>query len=57
MEPSTSETIDRERAHRRVEPVSRNLTRDRLNRCIAGTVSLLVLTCIAIFGVARHFAV
>jgi hypothetical protein len=37
--------------------MSRNLTRDRLNRCIAGTVSLLVLTCMVIFGIARHFAV
>jgi hypothetical protein len=37
--------------------MSRNLARDRLNRCIAGTVSLLVLTSIAMFGVARYFAV
>jgi hypothetical protein len=32
-----------------------HLTRNRLRRCIAGAVSLLILTCIVIFGVARHF--
>lgn len=36
--------------------MSGHLTRHRLQRCIVGAVSLLVLTCIAIFGVARHFA-
>jgi hypothetical protein len=35
--------------------MSGHFTRNRLNRCIAGAVSLLVLTCIVIFGVARHF--
>jgi len=35
--------------------MSGHFTRDRLNRCIVGAVSLLVLTCILIFGVARHF--
>jgi hypothetical protein len=32
-----------------------NFTRNRLNRCIAGAVSLLVLTSLAILGVARVF--
>jgi hypothetical protein len=32
-----------------------HLTRNRLIRRIAGAVSLLVLTGIAIFGIARHF--
>jgi hypothetical protein len=32
-----------------------HLTRNRLQRCIIGAVSMLVLTCIAIFGVALHF--
>jgi hypothetical protein len=31
------------------------LRRTRLQRCIAGAVSLLILTGIVIFGVARHF--
>jgi hypothetical protein len=35
--------------------MSGHLTRNRLNRCIAGAVSLLILTCIAIFAIARHF--
>jgi hypothetical protein len=35
--------------------MSGHFTRARLRRCIAGAVSLLILTCIAIFGVARHF--
>jgi hypothetical protein len=35
--------------------MSGHLTRNRLNRRIAGAVSLLVLTAIAIFGIARHF--
>lgn len=37
-------------------PMSRSLTRRRLNRCLAGALSMLVLTCIIIVGVARHFA-
>jgi hypothetical protein len=36
--------------------MSRNLSRSRLNRCIAGSVSALVLTFIVILGLARHFA-
>jgi hypothetical protein len=32
-----------------------HLTRNRLQRCIAGAVSFLILTGIAIFGVARYF--
>jgi hypothetical protein len=36
--------------------MSRNLKRNRLNRCIAGVVSMLVLAVLAIFGLARHFA-
>jgi len=32
-----------------------HLTRHRLRRCIVGAVSFLILTGIAIFGVARHF--
>jgi hypothetical protein len=36
-----------------LEPM--NFTRNRLNRCIAGAVSLLVLTSLAILGVARVF--
>jgi hypothetical protein len=35
--------------------MSGHLTRNRLIRRIVGAVSLLVLTCIAIFGIARHF--
>ncbi len=35
--------------------MTEQLTRNRLQRCIAGAVSLLILTCIAIFGVARYF--
>jgi hypothetical protein len=31
------------------------LPRNRLPRCIAGAVSLLILTCFAIFGAAHHF--
>jgi hypothetical protein len=37
--------------------MSRNLTRDRLNRCIAGGISALVLMLMMIVGVARHFVV
>src|SRR6266851_5731150 len=39
-----------EGTHQRVEPMSGHFTRNRLNRCIVGAVSLLVLTCIVIFG-------
>jgi hypothetical protein len=35
--------------------VNGHLSRNRLLRRIVGAASLLVLTCIAIFGVARHF--
>jgi hypothetical protein len=35
--------------------MSGHLTRNRLNRCIAGAVSFLVLTSLAIFGIARLF--
>jgi hypothetical protein len=35
--------------------MSAHLTRTRLQRCIAGAVSLLILAGILIFGVARHF--
>jgi hypothetical protein len=35
--------------------MSGHLTRNRLNRCIPGGVSLLVLTSLAIFGIARLF--
>jgi hypothetical protein len=37
--------------------MSRHLTRDRLYRSIAGAVSLLILSGIAIFAASRHFAV
>jgi hypothetical protein len=37
--------------------MSRHLTRDRLCRSIAGALSLLVLSGIAISAVSRHFAV
>jgi hypothetical protein len=30
-----------------------HLTRGRFNRCIAAAISLLILTCAVIFGVAR----
>jgi hypothetical protein len=36
--------------------MSANLTRNRLRRCLVGGVSLLLVTCFAIFGIARHFA-
>jgi hypothetical protein len=36
--------------------MSGHLTRNRLRRCIAGAMSLLILTCIAIFSIAHHFA-
>jgi hypothetical protein len=36
--------------------MSRNLTRVRLNRCIAGGISALILSVMVIVGVARHFA-
>jgi hypothetical protein len=39
----------------RPEPMSGHFTRDRLLRRIVGAVSLLILTCIAIFGVAHYF--
>jgi hypothetical protein len=35
--------------------MSGHLTRNRLRHRIAGAVSLLILTCIAIFGVAHYF--
>jgi hypothetical protein len=35
--------------------MNRNLTRDRLYRSIAGAVSLLILCCMAVFAVSRHF--
>jgi hypothetical protein len=35
--------------------MSGHFTRDRLRRRIVGAVSLLILTCIAIFGVAHYF--
>jgi hypothetical protein len=30
-----------------------HLTRTRFNRCIVGAISMLVLTCAVIFGIAR----
>lgn len=42
------------RRYRRVEPMSGHLTRNRLNRCIAGAVSMQVSTSMAIFGVTRY---
>jgi hypothetical protein len=44
------------KTHAEADTMSRNLTRVRLNRCIAGGISALVLTLIAIIGLARHFA-
>ncbi len=35
--------------------MSAHLTRNRLRRRIVGAVSLLILTCIAIFGLAHYF--
>jgi hypothetical protein len=35
--------------------MSGHLRRTSLQRCIAGAVSLLILTGVAIFGVASHF--
>jgi hypothetical protein len=37
------------------QPMSGHFTRDRLLRRIVAAVSLLILTCIAIFGVAHYF--
>jgi hypothetical protein len=34
-----------------------HLTRSRFNRCIAGIISMMVLTCVVIFGLARWLAV
>lgn len=38
-----------------VLPMNHNLTRDRLYRSIIGAVSLLVLSCLAVFALSRHF--
>jgi hypothetical protein len=38
-----------------VLPMNHNLTRDRLYRSIVGAVSLLVLSCLAVFALSRHF--
>jgi hypothetical protein len=38
-----------------VVDMTRHLTRDRLYRRIAGAVSLLILSCMAVFAVSRHF--
>jgi hypothetical protein len=37
-----------------VLPMNHNLTRDRY-RSIVGAVSLLVLSCLAVFALTRHF--
>jgi hypothetical protein len=37
--------------------MSANLTRKRLQRCLIGGVSFMIVACFEVFGIARHFAV